>query len=52
MLLGVLFAANRSVFAQCLTAKGSVYGFTLLFVSLLMWLRVKWIYPIRVGFFY
>ncbi len=43
MLLGVLFVANRSVFAQCLTAKGCVYGFTLLFVSLLLWLRVKWV---------
>src|SRR5258708_3477578 len=41
MLMCLLFFSNRSVFAQCLTAKGSVYGFTLLFVSLLLWLRVK-----------
>jgi tetratricopeptide (TPR) repeat protein len=36
-----LFFSCRSVFAQALTAKGCVYTLTLLFLSVLLWLRVR-----------
>jgi hypothetical protein len=41
MLAALFFLSCRTVFAQSLSAKGSVYALTLLLVSVLIWIRVS-----------
>jgi len=38
---GLVFFFCENVFSQCLSAKGSVYALTLLFISVLIWVRVS-----------
>jgi len=37
-----VFIYCRSIFAQCLTAKGCIYALTLLLGTLILWLWLKW----------
>ncbi|HEY5039019.1 MAG TPA: DUF2723 domain-containing protein, partial [bacterium] len=42
VVLALVFIFCRSVFAQCLTAKGCIYALTLLLGSLILWFWIKW----------
>jgi hypothetical protein len=39
--MGIIFISYRSLFAQSLTAKGCLYTLTLLFLSIVVWLRIN-----------